>query len=470
MAITVIANPYNFFPAYNQMRFIVDSNNKNQPAFEYMVQVFPKGLTTPIATYAIKPRFGDGYGNIDLSKLLSSKVSSEIENAGSTAYFNSINSYYEYDVKFGERYIQSVSYISNLTNSSGKVRINATNSFTAGSQVFIQQADGGVANPQLEGYQTVISVGVGYFVVNVAFSTITNAGVDGSVRYADNRRVTNLNIASKLNNIVFNGVFNEVGINSYNPATYDLNGVNDLPLTVLPETGFVISKSAPLLVNFRTQGSSSGSIRFENSDGDLFEYALFGTQEITTINLGTFNLPTLTAITGTLPLVKPTTKWYDFYYYESGQKSRKTRVELLQSCEIEPYSILFVDKLGSIIPLPFTLKSKESMEVRKETYNREQQGTVSGSMWRNKVIEGGITAVNMSQSKKITLEAPYVNDEMSELYYQMHASPRLLLFDGTYFHPVTLDTTNVTKQRWLVDRKNRYTITVSFSNNELVNG
>lgn len=451
------------------MRFIVDSTNKNNTAFEYIFQVFASGTATEIARYAVKPRFGDGYGQIDLSELLSSKLLSEIENAGATSYFDASRSYYNYDVKIGERYIQDLAYTSALTNSGGFIRVNVSNSYSVGDQIFITQADGGTANPTLEGYQTITAVGVGYFVVNALWSTVTNANIDGSIRYADNRRTQTLNVVSSLNNYVFNGVFDSVGISAYNPNQYDLNSATDKPLTVLPTEGYMIGQNAPLLINFRTQGGS-GAVRFQNSNGDVFDLNLIGSGEITTVNCGTFNTPTLSVVSGTLPLVKPSTTHYDVWYEDSGQKSVKTRINIQQGCEIDPYSIVFVDRLGSLISLPFTLKSRESMDVKKETYNREQDGFISGGMWQNKVIEGGVMQVNLSQMKKIQLEAPYVNDEMSELYYQMHASPSLLLFDGSNLHPITLDNTNVTKQRLKVDRKNRYSITVSFSNNEKVNG
>jgi len=469
MAMSIIAKPYSFFPAYNYMRFIVDSTNKNSTAFEYIFQVFASGTSNEIARYSVKPRFGDGYGQIDLSELLSSKLLSEIENASATSYFDASRSYYNYDVKIGERFISNVSYTSALTNSSGFVRVNVTHSYSIGDQIYISQTDGGTANPVLEGYQTITSVGVGFFIVNVLWSTVTNANIDGSIRYADNRRTQTLNIVSTLDNYVFNGVFDSVGINLYNPTTYDLTSATDRPLTMLPTEGYTIGQNAPLLLNFRTQGGS-GAIRFQNSNGDILDLNLIGSGEITTVNCGTFNTPTLSVVSGTLPLVKPTTTFYDVWYQDAGQKSVKTRIYIQQGCEIDPYSIVFVDKLGSLVSLPFTLKSRESMDVKKETYNREQDGLVSGSMWQNKIIEGGITQVNLSQMKKLQLEAPYVNDVMSELYYQMHASPSILLFDGVYFYPVTLDNTNVTKQRLKVDRKNRYSVTVSFSNNEKVNG
>lgn len=466
MAMSFIAKPYSFFPAYNQMRFIVDSTNKNNTAFEYIVQVFPAGSSTEIAKYSIKPRFSDGYGEQDLSELLSTKVTSEILNAGATSYFGATNSFYKYDVKVGERYIVSVPYTSSLTNYGGFVRVNVSHSYSIGDQIYIAQSDGGTANPQVEGYQTITAVGVGYFDINVLWSTVTDATINGSIKYADNRRTETLNVISSLNNMVFNGVFDSIGINTYTHNTYDLNSVNDLPLTVLPETGYMIAKSAPLLINFK---ASSGAIRFENSDGDVFELSLIGS-DITMVNCGTFNTPSLTIISGTSPLVKPTTTHYDFYYYDGSQKSRKTRVNINQSCEIEPFSILFVDQLGSLISLPFTLKAKESQDIKKETFNKDLTGVVTGGVWQNKIIEGVITEVNQTKTLKMELNSPYVSDEMSELYYQMHSAPVRLLFDGANFIPITLDNTNIMMQTHKVDRKCRYTINITMSNNERING
>lgn len=470
MAMTFIAKPTGFHPAYNTAKFIVDSTNKNNTAFEYIFQVFESGTSNEIGNYAVKPRFGDGYGEIDLSELLSAKLTSEIENASATSFFDASRSYYKYDVKVGERYIVSVPYTSSLTNSGGFVRVNVTHSYSLGDQVYITQADGGVANPQVEGYQTITSVGVGYFVINVLWSTVTNASIDGTVKYADNRRTSTLNVINDLNKYVFNGVFDTVGMVNYTPNTYDLNSVNDKALTVLPTSGYMIAKSAPLLLNFRTQSSGSGSIRFENSNGDVLELPMVITSEITTVNCGTYNLPTLSVVSGTNPLVKPTTEWYDVYYYDGSQQSVKYRVNINKDCEIEPYSLVFVDKLGSLISLPFTLKARELMDVKRDTFNRDLKGQVTGGQWKPLAIEGSITQVNSSQAKRLELNSPYVSDEMSELYYQLHASPSVVLFDGSNFIPCVLENNSVQLKRRITDKLVQYSVAIRYSNNEKING
>lgn len=469
MAMSFIAKPTGFHPAYNTTKFIVDSTNKNNTAFEYIFQVFESGTSNEIGNYAVKPRFGDGYGEIDLSELLSAKLTSEIENASATSFFDAVNSYYKYDVKVGERYIVSTAYTSALTNSGGYVRVNVTHSYSLGDQVYITQVDGGVANPQVEGYQTITAVGVGYFDINVLWSTVTNANIDGSIKYADNRRTSTLAVITDLNKYVFNGVFDTLGEVNYTPNTYDLNSVNDRALTVLPSDGYMIAQSAPLLLNFRTQ-SLGGSIRFANSNGDVLELPMVITSEITTVNCGTYNLPTLSVVSGTLPLVKPTTEWYEVYYWDVSQKSVKYRVNINQDCEIEPYSLLFVDQLGSLISLPFTLKARELMDVKRETFNRDLVGQVTGGQWKPLIIEGSITQVNSSQAKRLELNSPYVSDEMSELYYQLHASPSVILFNGLNYIPCVLENNSVQLKRRITDKLVQYSVTIRYSNNEKING
>lgn len=471
MAITIIAKPQSFYPAYNQMRYIVDSTNKNNIGFEYVFQVFESGTANEIARYSIKPRFGDGYGVVDLSMLLSSKVTNEMENINTLQHFTAANSFYKYDVKIGEKYVTSYPYTSSLTNNGGRVQVNVTHPFAVGSQIFIEQNDGGVANPTMEGYHTVYAVPSGLaFVVNVNFSTITNAAIDGVVNWAANTEVLTLNLASSLNNYVFNGVFNAVDAEFYDPLIYELNAFNSRALTTLPETGYKIAIQAPLILNFRTKGSTTGAIRFENSDGDIFQRLLPTTGEITAVNCGTLNTPTLTLVSGSFPLIKATTTHYFVYHYDGGQTSLKYKIEVTKGCEITPYSLVFIDQLGSLISLPFTLKAKETMIVKRDSYNQYQDGYVDTGVWKASHEERGLVQVNTSQTKSIELNSPFVSDNLSELYYQLFASPEVMIWDGTYFQPVILEGESVRKMTRLNDRMNRYTVTVKYANNERVNG
>ena len=131
---------------------------------------------------------------------------------------------------------------------------------------------------------------------------------------------------------------------------------------------------------------------------------------------------------------------------------------------------MFVDKLGSLISLPFTLKARELMDVKRETYNRDLVGQVTGGQWKPLAIEGSTTQVNSSQSKRLELNSPYVSDEMSELYYQLHASPSVVLFDGSNYIPCVLENNSVQLKRRITDKLVQYSVTIRYSNNEKING
>jgi len=468
MAQTLIAKPNTFYPAFNKMPYIVDSTNKNKQAFNYIFDVYEAGTANLLARYQPKPRFGDGYGYADISKLIQSKLASEIQNANATSYFTALNSFYKFDVKVGESYIDSVPYTSSLTNSGGYVQVNVTHSYVAGDQIYITQDDGGIANPQVEGYQTITSVGVGFFVIGTLWSTVTDATVNGSIAYADNRRTVTTNILTYSDQIAFNGVFNTAQEIAYDGNWFTL--ANNTRQLLTPMTEVTISKSSPLLLNIRTQASGTGEVRFENDNGDVFSFQLISTLEVTTVNVGTFNLPTLTVVSGSSPLIKPNTQYYDVYWYDGGQKSKKYRINLSQQCAIEEKSILFVDKYGSILSIPVTLKSTLRTNVTRETYTRDLAGTITGTKWIPNASEGATIQVNSNLERSIELNTQFLDKPMQELFFQMIESPHKVLFDAGSFFPVVLEVTNAEFKRTQNSKLFMYTLSARYSNNEAVNG
>ena len=78
MAVSAVVEPNTTTPAYNPVVYWVDSTNKNETGFKYVVDVYDGG-GTQIAEYRVAPRIDDGYGVIDLSRLLSSQVSKDLQ-------------------------------------------------------------------------------------------------------------------------------------------------------------------------------------------------------------------------------------------------------------------------------------------------------------------------------------------------------------------------------------------------------
>lgn len=290
MGQTIIASPEVFSPAYNPLKFIVDSTNKSKPGFKYIFQVYEAGTTNKIAEYKQLPTFGDGYGEQDMSKLIQSKVSWDL-NTSSTSWYNAPNSRYLYDVKVGEEYTYQITYVSNLTNNGGNVQINVSNIFNVGDQVVIAQTDGGVANPQLDGLHTVTASSGSAFTVNVAWSTITSASIDGTVRFADNRKLIILGLALFNDQIGFNGAFRWTDWSTYDSADYKLTNANKQWLTNQPQQ-FSCTLAEDLYLNLRSP-KGHDRIVFVNSNGATFYKAISNADEISQVPVGPNNYGTL---------------------------------------------------------------------------------------------------------------------------------------------------------------------------------
>jgi hypothetical protein len=480
MAITKLAEPYSLTPAYNPIKFIYNSTNSNQLGFKYIYDIYESGTANKIAEYRVLPEFSTGNGIIDLTKLLQAKVTFNLKETAPVAY-TAVNSYYKYDVKVGEEYLTSVSYVFPLSASAGKVQINVANTFVAGQQVNILQADGGIANPQLEGLFTVISATAIAFVVNSSFSGVTNVNIDGTVAYADNRKTIVRDIATDLNNYVFNGAIRWPEFPSYLPGTYALNGANDLFFTNQP-LDFTATLSQDLVAQVYSNNGLTDTMYFQNSDGDLFSKDVSLTSVLGHVTVGPNNYGTLTVVAGALPLINPTTEYYEYWYDRgAGQVSAKYRVNIDRRIRGEEYSILFLDRMGSWSSFAFTLTNYETGNVTRELFNKDVQGYISGTMWNYKTTDRGLSNVYTSVDKSIELNGNYMSEDMAAYFEELVSSPVTYIKYSNYAEDcdtpssdlyiscnVTTSSFSIFKQK----NKNliRQSINITFANKDLVNG
>jgi len=432
MAQTLIASPQDFSPAYNPLKFIVDSTNKNNTGFRYIFDIYAAGTATKIAEYKVLPRYNDGYGEQDLSKLIQNFMSWDLETILTSSY-GAPNSYYNYDVKIGEEYVYQVDYISNLTDASGSVQINVTNSFAAGDQVIITQADGGAANPQLEGLHTVVSATGSAFVVNVNWSTITSATIDGSVSYADKRKTITRDITLFEDYSVFNGAFRWLDWTVYDKDDYKLNGIAKQWLTNQPTADFYCTLGQDLYLNLQNP-KGTDRIIFENSNGASFYKVPSSLDDILQVPCGPNNYGILV---GTGDLIDNTVEWYDVYFGNGAtlpqQDSVKYRIYLDRRVLISEYHVLFLDRLGSWSSFAFQLKSYERGEVTREIFNQDVAGYVNASdEWTYKTEEFGFRTFNTNVTKRIDLNTNWMTQNMATYFEELVTSPQTFLKIVTY--------------------------------------
>jgi len=472
MAITLIAAPQDFTPAYNPIKFIVDGTNKNLLGYKYIFDIYPQGGATKIVQYRVFPEFGTGYGKIDISKLLQTKVSydSDLYN---TVTYPAVNSFYKYDVKVGEEYITSITYTSSLSNNSGNVRITATHSYVVGDQVRINQADSGAANPNLEGLFTVLSiVGTTSFTVNSLWSQVTNAAIDGTVSYSDNRKTITPNILTDLNKIVFNGARSFLEFINWSASNYILSTTTDYLLTDMPLTGFYSTLNQDLIINFGNANVITGFVYFENDGGNIFSKDIDTSSYISGVQVGTNNYGSLTTVSGSGVLVDSTTQYYDFWYANSAgtRNSQKYRVNIDHRCLIEDYSLLFLDRMGSYGSFAFQLRAYEKGNVQKQGFNRDIQGSVASLEWVYATEAFGQSVYSSFVTKTLDLNTNWMTEEMAIYFEQLITSPLVYIkLPNNIYAAVTLNENSFEVNKQRNKKLFKKSITVTYANQNTVN-
>ena len=483
MATTIIAQPQDFTPAYNECKFIVDSTNVNKAGFRYIFEVFEAGTATRIGYYKALPTFGTGYGEQDLSKLLSNMVSFDFDPTVVT-FYDAVNSYYNYDVKIGEEYIFDLSYTASLVDNGGSVRITATHPFQVGDQVNIVQGAGGIAaNPSVEGLHTVIAItGTTNFTINALWADVTDATINGVVKYADNRKTVDLDIIHSDDKHIFNGVQPWLEMPNWDDTDYELDGITKAWLTNQPQK-FICTPSQDLWLNLRGDGIGINKrVYFENDNGDLFYKAIAGGDYIKGVAVGPNNFGSLTVVSGTAPLIKDDTKSYQVWYSDGAfnpVQSLAYQVNIDRRPAITQYNILFLDRMGSWSSFAFQLKTYEKLGIKRETYNKDVPGFVSGAEWQYKSYEQGNVNFNTQVSKTIDLNTNWMTESQAYYFQELVTSPQ------TYIAPVTFVSCeyvlgeyiscNVMNNSFDIDTvRNKHLIRqqlqVRLSNNDIING
>lgn len=471
MAITTINEPYDRTPAYNPIKFLYNSTNKNNLGFKYIFDVYESGTSNKIAEYRVYPRFGDGYGEIDLSKLLQNKVSYDFDQALIESD-PATNSYYKYDLKVGEEFVVTYSYTANLVNNGGNVQITPTvaHTFVVGDQIVL---NAGVANSAINGLWTVIAVsGTTNFTINALFANVLNPTDNGNVSYADNRKTVTRDIVTALNKYVFNGAIDWAGFRTYNEADFIANNPSVRLLTDLPKNGFRVTESQDLWVNVMNDFVTTGFMVFGNSDGDIFAKAITDNALITQVGVGVNNQGTLTPLVGSLPLIKPTTTSYSFVYVDSSYNDQSLiyTIDIDRRCVIESFEIAFLDRLGSFGSFAFQLRAYEQGNIEKTIYKQDVTGYTDSGMWTYGTDEKGSRVINPMVTKTLQLNTNWLTIEMDNYFQELITSPEVYIKIGSQYYACIVQENNFEVARQKNKNLIKHSISVMLSNQDAING
>jgi hypothetical protein len=446
MALSFVALPPNPHPAYNPHVYYLDSTNKNQPAFRYVVQIFAAGTTTLLAEMDIAPRPVDGYGYVDVSKIIQSQINNALVLTNTTFYSADDSAIYEYDVKFGEDYTFTWAFDDyqfnigpNFLGQTDLISFTTPHGLAVGNQIY------NVLTTIYSNFRDAIN---GYFtVVDVPnpFTITINLNFPGSAPLTPGTTQLAAGTGPRFLNLI-----NDLGVVAWNRAytfeaftTYATNQVLPLnPTTQIQSnapTDFKAFDWQHLHWNFydgKTNGISD--VRFVNDAGETFRKSTSSTTMfMKAVPCGPGNLGALAPVGPVvLPLIKPTTQYYDVYATSAGtQSTQSKRVYIDRRCPINETQILFMDRAGSWSSFAFTLRQRENITVARQEF-RKELGDLGGggvpNQWGYQTSDAGLTNFDVDFNTQYSLSTDFMSEGMNRYFAECVTSPEAYIrFDTT---------------------------------------
>lgn len=448
MAITIITQPDVYHSAYNPIKFELDSTNKNQSGFRYIVEIYDAGTTNKLAEFDIAPdQFNSGRADIDISRIIQNKVDTFITFTSNSVQ-HATNTYYQYDVKFGESYNSTWEFDDYVFLSGDTLGLttdtiygtgftNTTHNFIIGSQIYVEMDSVyGDNRDLLNGYWVVTQVPSNKTIgININFSQIGSGPTSSGVaRFSDFQKVRNYDLNSITGMTAVNVAQDILEYTTLDGSlnSYVLGSSTSELLTNIPNNFFVTPESS-LFLNM-LESNSSGYVYFENNDGEIFRKLNTGNFIVKSNGIGPNNLGTLIPVSGILPLIKSDTKWYDVWVADNTgtQESEKLRLYIDNRCKINDVEILFMDRKGSYASFSFQNRRYETVTTEKQNYRQYVKNYETYSK--------GLTSYHSKYMKELTLNTNFMTEEMN-LYFEELLTSRYtyVKWEGVWYACVVND-------------------------------
>jgi hypothetical protein len=470
MSTTIIAQPQQLMPAYNPIKYIIDNTNKNEPGFRYIFTIYSATAShipaNVVAQYKVLPEFGTGYGEQDISKLMQSLVTFDESGISGSAPYNVSESWYQYDVDLGFEFVDKKTYTDSLLISGVNVQIvtTAAHGFILGDQIVITQADGGVANPALEGLHTVISVdSATAFTVNLNYYTnITDATINGFITYADLRKTITLDDELIIDKEVFNGAYNNnININdnaAFNSVDYlGTSGTLLMTSNLYDDLTPSAFEGALFYYNLRVYAGDTYTVEWLDMDGitldtDTFTPAADGIYAV-------FVGPTALVAEDYIVSIYSVSFTPELYYFTYDNR-----------CTINDQQLIYLDRMGSWQSFAFQLKTYEKGQITREQYNQHIDGQVVSTEWVGVELQKGFRTYNTNVTKTFELNTNYMDQTNANRFQELLTSPQVYYYSSDKFCACIIEnnTFEVFRQR----NKNliKQSVTIRLAQQDPING
>lgn len=483
--------PSGLTPTYNETIIVLESPNIQSDNFKWLVDIWIDGLpnavgSTKISSLTILPN-PDGFGVIDVHRHIENHITSTF-NLGDKDTLNLAQESYRYwsiDVteifenpvwRFDDNnfYAGKVGFTTDQTISSSYS--NDKHPFITGDEVVIQQDPGFTHSSYNTGttltYEDEYSVST---TIPWAGSTPVEGGIMTLVS-GGTRTIYQEDIATNLYRS-FNGVIDYVDFPSWSSDPYDINATAYTGnfLTNIT-TGVTLDIDSRMWLNGWSDSGLYNNIVVNSNNG---QYQILTTftgettenKQIVQAKLGPKDLLETTSninvLAGTLPIIDDNTTYISFVATNNFfPVSVGMEFQVIDKCsKYEKVQFLFLDRLGSFIPLTFNMVSKTNVDNKRSNYyqNYGTYDSISNS-WGYTSYDRGTTTYDIVSTKRFTATSDWLSEEEANLVHIMLRSPEVYYTDETgTMRAITITTNTYEEKKRENDKLINYTVSFELS-------
>lgn len=392
MSITVLNTIPTFSPSYNPLYVVMNSTNKLNVGFNYIVDIYKTGTSTLIRRLRVQPNeLKSYYGYADVSKSLSTNLYGDPMTVAFSSLTENTYQSFKYTLKLGEEYQYTWDAYDNFYSSEigyenhFGLTSHTAHKYAVGDYIFITQQSTHTYD-QYEGAHQVVAVPNSYSVVlNYQFMGNTPAE-SATTRFLSYKKVIETGLTT-VTGIVWDGAvdYDFYTYNWMSATTYPA-----VPITILPT--YTQAQTTGLSNDYKVRITNNGFFNIYQSaatkmkdfvvtknDGTSVDLLGSGTGNATTTTPELVRVPfTPAAINSSLGYnwISGDTTYYNFYITETGGTNilEAYWVQVDNSClPAGNIELLFEDQLGSYIPINFRFINKETLNVTRSTYKKYQE-------------------------------------------------------------------------------------------------
>lgn len=479
--ITISGAPQPFQPVFNPLYYFVDSTNKSEIGFQYILDLYSAGTQSRISRQMTFPAPVSGYGEFGINQILQSSVSFDL-NQSSTGSTRNNDAIVNYEAVFGEQYLFQWTYEDYLH--AGTIYTASTypnnyllsgltsHIFNVGDLIQVNAASGSPST--LTGVHTVVEVPSQYYIV-LGTNFVAGPTLSGTVYYADERLTQYTGLTSGATRVAYNGVMGHKDFKDYDSNDYVLNsGTTGQFLTNMPNDYTVRSDASGWLsAYFSGAVETNYAIHIVTDDGN--EVRIQAPLAQTTVpaqQLAVFphQLNQSTLIFGSQPVIGPTTTAYSAWTEDLSSSARTSEIKTFtvsdKCTKFGVFELLFMDKMGSWISKSFEYNNTRNVNITRSEYQKFI-GELSDGKFAYNSIDRGRTNLNTYSITELTLNTGWLTEDDADfLANNLYASPEVYMKihgDDIEFWPVII-TSNATEVPKYYNKRNiQFPVTLQYA-------